>query len=230
MHASIGYTGGVKRAATDLGSGARHDTSPAGLPPALIRSTVFLVRQVSRRADDLLADALAPLGLRARHFAILAALAEGGPTSQHGLGQQLGVDRTTMVSAVDDLEQRRLVVRQPDPADRRAYRVELTTRGRTTLVRATGAVGAAEAGLLAPLSPDERTMLATLLHRIAHLGASSGEDADAAPSAADAAERPVSPPVAPSVHRLGQNQREDVQEAPTSPDPSRQNRHADTPG
>jgi DNA-binding MarR family transcriptional regulator len=58
------------------------------------------------------------------------------------------------------------VARKPDPADRRAYRVELTARGRTTLVRATGAMAAAERGLMAPLTPTEQQTLRDLLQRL----------------------------------------------------------------
>src|SRR4029077_12779811 len=80
------------------------------------------------------------------------------------------IDRTTMVSAVDDLERLELATRAPDPDDRRASLVALTSRGRTTLVRTTGLIATAEATLLAPLSPSERTQLHGLLARLVQKG------------------------------------------------------------
>jgi DNA-binding MarR family transcriptional regulator len=147
------------------GVGAR-DAEAVGPPAALTASTVFLAGQAARLASGLLGSALAPLGLRPRHYGVLMALAEGGPSSQHALGRWLGIDRTTMVSAVDDLERLALVVRKPDPADRRAYRVELTGRGRTTLVRAAGAVAETERALLIALTVDEQAQLQRLLRRV----------------------------------------------------------------
>jgi DNA-binding MarR family transcriptional regulator len=122
--------------------------------------------KAARLAGELLAEALAPLGLRVRHYTVLQVLAEHGPASQQALGRSLGIDRTTMVGTVDDLERLGLVARKADPADRRAYRVELTPRGRTTLVRATGVVAATERALLAPLTSDEQGTLRTLLRRL----------------------------------------------------------------
>jgi DNA-binding MarR family transcriptional regulator len=140
----------------------------AGLPLSLTALNAMLVGRIAQDAAEQLGAALTPLGLRVRHFAILTTLAESGPSSQHALGQRLRIDRTTMVSTVDDLERLGLATRAAHPDDRRAHLVELTARGRTTLVRATGAVATAEATLLAPLSPSERGQLHRLLARLVH--------------------------------------------------------------
>jgi DNA-binding MarR family transcriptional regulator len=138
----------------------------AGLPLALVALNAVLLGRLAQDASELLGAALEPLGLRLRHFAILTALAESGASSQHALGERLHIDRTTMVGAVDDLERLGLATRAPDPNDRRAYLVALTSRGRITLVRATGLIATAESTLLAPLSPSERTQLHGLLARL----------------------------------------------------------------
>jgi DNA-binding MarR family transcriptional regulator len=156
-------------------------------------STVLLVGRVSRIATDLLADALAPLGLRPRHYGTLMALAEHGPASQQRLGRGLLIDRTTMVGVVDDLERLGLVVRATDPDDRRAYRVELTGRGRTRLVRATGAVARAERSLLAGLSADEQGQLRALLRRVAAQQGGTPEPGDARAAADGRAAAPAGP-------------------------------------
>jgi MarR family transcriptional regulator, lower aerobic nicotinate degradation pathway regulator len=144
---------------------ARPDAPRISAPP-----TILLLAGVARRAADALEAALAPLGLRARHYRVLAALAEAGPLSQQALGRLLGIDRTTMVAVVDAIEQLGLAERRADEADRRAYRVALTARGRTTLVRATGAVARAEERLLGPLDARQREVLRASLDRLAESG------------------------------------------------------------
>jgi DNA-binding MarR family transcriptional regulator len=67
----------------------------------------------------------------------------------------MGVDRTTMVTLVDDLETKGLVQRQPDRKDRRKNVVVLTDAGHTTLEGATRAVHEAERRFLGSLSDDE---------------------------------------------------------------------------
>ncbi|MCC6179689.1 MAG: MarR family transcriptional regulator [Chloroflexi bacterium] len=143
-------------------------------PGPSIGTLTFLLGRLSQHVGDVVGEALAPLGLRTRHYGILALLAEAGPLSQQVLGQRLHVDRTTMVAAVDDLERLGLAVRKTDEADRRAYRIELTSRGRATLVRATGAVAGAEDRLLAGLPETDRRRLMLLLQR---LWAASTDDA-----------------------------------------------------
>jgi len=159
----------------------------ASLPLALIALNAILVGRLGQDAAELLGEALAPLGLRVRHFAILTTLAESGPSSQHALGERLRIDRTTMVSTVDDLERLGMATRTSHPDDRRAHLVELTARGRTTLVRATGAVATAEAALLAPLSPAERGQLHRLLARLMQRSAAE----DPAPGRRRATRRPA---------------------------------------
>jgi MarR family transcriptional regulator, lower aerobic nicotinate degradation pathway regulator len=76
--------------------------------------------------------------------------------SQRDLALALRIQPSNIVALLDDMEGRGLLTRTPDPADRRRHRVEITRRGYLTLERATKAARAAEADLLAPLSPAER--------------------------------------------------------------------------
>ena len=135
-------------------------------PATLTQSTALMLVKAAQRATEALEAALAPLGLRPRHYRVLVALGESGALSQQALGGLLGIDRTTMVAIVDALEGQGLAERRPDADDRRSYRVQLTARGRTTLVRATGAVARADEALLARLDPDERRHLQASLTRL----------------------------------------------------------------
>lgn len=58
-----------------------------------------------------------------------------GPLSLSGLAEAVGVDAPYATLIVDSLEQRGLVERQPDPADRRRKLVTLTPAGRDAVAR-----------------------------------------------------------------------------------------------
>ena len=63
----------------------------------------------------------------------LAALEEFGPDSQSGLSDRTGIYRSDLVATINDLTVRGLVVRTPDPADRRRNAITLTDDGRRHL-------------------------------------------------------------------------------------------------
>jgi DNA-binding MarR family transcriptional regulator len=113
--------------------------------------------------------ALASTGLAAKELGALTILAEEGPLSQQRLGERQGVDRTTMVAVVDGLERKGLVERRRNSADRRAYALHATPKGRRTLERATAAAERAEAEFLEPLPAPERRRLKESLRRLLSL-------------------------------------------------------------
>jgi DNA-binding MarR family transcriptional regulator len=103
--------------------------------------------------------ALAPLGLSGKGFGALILLAQEGPLSQQQLGRRQGVDRTTMVAVVDELEGAGFVERRRDPRDRRAYSLHATAKGRRVLRRAAEATRRAEDEFLAALPAADRRRL-----------------------------------------------------------------------
>ena len=105
------------------------------------------------------------MGLTVQLCGVLNRLAVG-PVSQHELGEQLGIDRTTMVELIDDLEGKGVVVRQRNPADRRAYSIRLTPKGRTVQKRASRAFDAASDEFFAALQPGERRVLGDMMRRL----------------------------------------------------------------
>ncbi|CAM5718318.1 MarR family transcriptional regulator OS=Streptomyces alboniger OX=132473 GN=CP975_30590 PE=4 SV=1 [Streptomyces alboniger] len=126
----------------------------------------WLVGRVAARARGLVADALAAEGLKLMHHAVLAATAEYGPVAQAELGRRLAVDPKDMVGILNDLQHAGLALRTPDPADRRKNAITVTPEGAAVLTRCAALAEAANAELLAPLTPDEQKQLMTLLTRI----------------------------------------------------------------
>lgn len=81
-----------------------------------------------------LADQVPPAALGAG-AAVLACLHPSGGLSQTVLTAQMGLSKQAVQQLLDQLEAQGLVQRQPDPADRRAKRVVLTTLGAESAVR-----------------------------------------------------------------------------------------------
>ncbi len=137
-----------------------------GYPDTLIACPDFLLGTVSVTVAELLEEALAPLGLRLRHYRLLRYLWLDGPHQQSALGAALQVDRTTVVALVDYLEQQKLAKRQRDRDDRRAYVVHLTAKGQEVARKATAIAEGVEERMFAPLEAKERETLRSLFMRL----------------------------------------------------------------
>ena len=130
------------------------------------RRLAYLFKHAERLMAELHVEALAPFDIHARDLGVLLAIDRCESASQQQVAESLGVDRTTMVAIIDALEAKGIIVRRPDPEDRRRNVVELTPAGQTLLHQATAASEAAEAHLLAPLNRQEGEQLRALLARI----------------------------------------------------------------
>jgi DNA-binding MarR family transcriptional regulator len=104
-----------------------------------------------------------------RDWIVLACLTDGGQCTQLELSRLLGLDKTTLITVLDRLEQRELIVRGADPSDRRVRIPRITAAGRELQARFAADRDAAEAQLLAGIEPAQRALLVTLLTRIAEL-------------------------------------------------------------
>ncbi|MEU9005441.1 MarR family transcriptional regulator [Streptomyces sp. NPDC048551] len=136
-------------------------------PLAHIQSLpTWLVGRVAARGRGLVADALAAEGLRLMHHAVLAATAEYGPVAQADLGRRLAVDPKDMVGILNHLQAAGLVLRTPDPGDRRKNAVTVTPQGSAVLARCAALAETANAALLAPLDTEEQGQLIALLTRL----------------------------------------------------------------
>ena len=111
------------------------------------------------------AEALDSIGLTPALFALLNVIGAREGAIQQELGSALGIDRSTMVSLVDQLEGAGLATRQPSATDRRAREIAITPKGRRLLQRAKGLISEVENEVLAGLNATERHELLTLLRR-----------------------------------------------------------------
>ena len=122
--------------------------------------------RLTRRAVELELPVLAAHDLTMWEYVVLSGLVDGPAQTQARLADAVGRDKTRLIPILDALEARRLLVRAPDPADRRNKTVELTTAGRALRAAAARAIGVAEEELLAPLDAAERRAFRELLERL----------------------------------------------------------------
>ncbi len=134
--------------------------------PQTRRRLAYLLKHTERLMAQLHVEALAPLDIHARDLGVLLAIDSHDPASQQHVAHLMGVDGTTMVAVIDSLEAKGFIARRPDTEDRRRNVVELTPAGQDILREGIAASDAAEAELLAPLSPEENLQLRNLLARI----------------------------------------------------------------
>lgn len=132
----------------------------------------WLISRAYLRATGLLQEGFAADGdkLRGYHYRLLAALDEQGPASQAALGRGTGIDRSDVTAALVELEERGLVQRNVNPADRRRNVVSVTAAGARRLAELDTVVDKIQDRLLAPLSEDERRQFIALIRRIASGG------------------------------------------------------------
>ena len=127
----------------------------------------WLIGRVAARGHGLVGDAVSrETGLKLSHHAVLAAVAEHGPLAQADLVRRLGFDAKDVVLLLNRLEHEGLLERRPNPNDRRKNAVTATSDGLRTLQRCAELAEQANAQLLAPLTPDEREQLISLLRRL----------------------------------------------------------------
>src|SRR5215207_9461492 len=111
------------------------------------------------------AELLGSVGLTPALFALLNVIGARAGAIQQELGSALGIDRSTMVSLIDQLESAGLATRRPSATDRRAREIAITPKGRRLLQRARGVTSHVEDEVLAGLTAGERSELLVLLRR-----------------------------------------------------------------
>ncbi|GGS30809.1 MarR family winged helix-turn-helix transcriptional regulator [Actinokineospora fastidiosa] len=126
----------------------------------------WLLTQTAGHAHRLVGEGFSAVGARGYHYRLLATLEELGPASQAALGRRSGIHLSDMVAAINELADRDLVERAPDPADRRRNIISLTTAGKRQLRRLEKQLAETQDELLAPLSPKERGHLTDLLSKL----------------------------------------------------------------
>ena len=105
-------------------------------------------------------------GLAPRVFAALSLAVQSPNITQSELARLLGIERSSFVAIVDELERIGYLTRAAVPGDRRVQALVPTNKGRDEYARILATVRAHEQRLLSNLTEHERRSLLKLLKKI----------------------------------------------------------------
>lgn len=155
--------------------------------PNMDASACAVVLDLLRAGDEVFKvvdDHFSAHGLSEGRFTVLMLLnrnrlLQGGGnlkgTTPAELADFAGVTRATITGLVDTLEKDGLVVRKPDPQDRRMMNVEMTEKGVNLLQAMVPEHFQRVASIVSPLSCEERSLLQGLLAKIRGQAVALGE-------------------------------------------------------
>jgi DNA-binding MarR family transcriptional regulator len=89
-------------------------------------------------------------------YSVLTALRAEPMRTQAALARAIGADKTRLIGVLDALQQRGLIEREPDPADRRVHLLALTEAGRQAQADIQTEIRAEEKRLLDRLPAGDR--------------------------------------------------------------------------
>jgi DNA-binding MarR family transcriptional regulator len=135
------------------------------LPACLTTNLGWLLGHASHVLATEVAAALAPLGLGARGFCVLST-ALGRELTQKDLGQEVGIDKTTLVVTLDELERQGLARRATSSTDRRARVICVTEAGARKVAEGQAIVESVQRDVLAALPAEERKAFLSALRRL----------------------------------------------------------------
>lgn len=146
--------------------------SPPAAPtePGAPHRLGYLLKHAQLRYAQLTTAELASLEITPRQWAALNCLDEQHELSQREVAELLGVDRTTMVALVDELQAHGWVTRHPQPDDRRKNLVRLTATGRDLMRRGGRVIDECERRFLAALSEPDAAQLKDALGAVIAAG------------------------------------------------------------
>lgn len=134
------------------------DSRKADINTALIRA--------ARAHRSAAASLLSEVGLHPGQEALLMQLWEGDGRTQAELAEALAVEPPTVTKMLQRMESAGLVLRKPDPLDRRAQRVYLTAKGKRLRQRVDRLWAKLASQSVAGLSKSQQATLRTMLARV----------------------------------------------------------------
>ncbi|PAF16933.1 MarR family winged helix-turn-helix transcriptional regulator [Terribacillus saccharophilus] len=126
----------------------------------------FLFGKVLQQMENKFAEGLVGFQINARQYGVLLYIQENPYCSQKEISDKLQIDRTTMVSHIDHLENLGYVERTKNPNDRRSYSLLITEKGNEILSSRWEYLTDIESEVLAPLDQQEKQLLKDFLNKV----------------------------------------------------------------
>jgi len=136
-----------------------YSTEELKVHPALKEFFGYCFYKAALRLRALHTEALSKHGLIPPHMGILYLLKKSDAMNQITLGDELGIDKATMVKLIDQLEALKLVERTQHPEDRRVKLIKLTKKGSEKQEDLHKIARQNEKVFLSALSEDERNAI-----------------------------------------------------------------------
>ena len=133
----------------------------------LERQAGHLLRRAHQRHSSIFQENIGDDQLTPLQFAALVKLRDEDEVSQNQLGRLTAMDAATMQGVIKRLTSRNLILRRPDPDDRRRLILSLSHEGRGLINRLLSNGGEITELTLAPLNQAEQKIFLQLLIKLA---------------------------------------------------------------
>jgi DNA-binding MarR family transcriptional regulator len=142
------------------------DVKNMRLNPVLEKHLGYCLYRVAIKFRAIVDDTLADQGLIAPQFGMLNILKSMDAINQMTLGQQMGLDKATVVKLIDGLEAAGHVVRVASEADRREKFLKVTAKGLKYIDQVVPRLKAVETDFLQPLTEEERAVFVKAVSKL----------------------------------------------------------------
>lgn len=130
------------------------------------RSTGYMTNWAARLLARTIDTRLKPIGMSSGYMPVMFALAHGAAMSQRALTEFAEIEQPTMAATLSRMERDGLILRRPDPEDRRAWLYSLSPEGLEKSIKVREAGREINEAALAGLSEAEREALLAGLARV----------------------------------------------------------------
>ncbi len=130
------------------------------------RSAGYLVNWAARLFARAIDRRLKPLGVSSGQLPVFFALSGGRALTQRALVDFAAIEQPTMAATLTRMERDGLIVRRPNPDDRRGVLISLTPEAEVRAAEVRTATDAVNAAALAGLGPEEQVQVRALLARM----------------------------------------------------------------
>jgi MarR family transcriptional regulator for hemolysin len=148
-----------------MGQAVELAPAPAEAQQPLSQNLCWLMSQASYMYTTEVTAALESLGISPRAQHVLAT-AMAGEHTQTELARMVGLDKTTMVVTLDELEASGLAERRPAPGDRRARVIVVTKAGAEKVREGEEIARAVQERVLSALTDERREVFLDALSRL----------------------------------------------------------------
>lgn len=147
-------------------SADRTQLDTKALGPSADSEVTWLLHRAAQRMHTATGEKAEERGLQLREYIVLSALHMTSDLSQGDLGKVLGLDKTTLMTQLDRLEHRGLIVRRSDPRDRRTRIPEITEAGEAIRAEVAEVCADVEASALSNYSQEQVQVFRRMLFEI----------------------------------------------------------------